>query len=56
MTNHCLLPQLFGFVSLPDFVTIQPNDGFGTLLPGETLHLEAVVHAKVLVSEIQTFP
>ncbi|XP_063677916.1 cilia- and flagella-associated protein 74-like [Bolinopsis microptera] len=48
MTNHCLLPQLFGFVSVPDFVTIQPNDGFGTLLPGETLDLEAVVHAKVL--------
>ena len=48
MTNHCLLPQLFGFVSVPDFVTIQPNDGFGTLLPGETLDLEAVVHAKAL--------
>ena len=48
LTNHCLLPQLFGFVSVPEFVTIQPNDGFGTLLPGETLDLEAVVHAKVL--------
>lgn len=48
VTNTCLLPQLFGFVSVPDFVTIQPNDGFGTLLPGETLQLEAVVHAKVL--------
>ena len=48
LTNHCLLPQLFGFVSVPDFVTIQPNDGFGTLLPGETLELEAVVHAKML--------
>ena len=33
---------------ISQFVTIQPNDGFGTLLPGETLHLEAVVHAKVL--------
>ena len=33
--NHCLLPQMYGFVSLPEFVTIQPNDGFGTLLPGK---------------------
>eukprot|EP00116_Pleurobrachia_bachei_P006356 sb/3466618/ len=48
VTNHCLLPQMFGFVSVPEFVSIQPNDGFGTLLPGETLQLEALVHAKLL--------
>uniref|UniRef100_G1QH08 Cilia- and flagella-associated protein 74 n=1 Tax=Nomascus leucogenys TaxID=61853 RepID=G1QH08_NOMLE len=35
--NHSLLPQEFGFVRLPKFVDVQPNDGFGTILPLETL-------------------
>ncbi|XP_062049239.1 LOW QUALITY PROTEIN: cilia- and flagella-associated protein 74 [Lepus europaeus] len=38
--NHSLLPQEFGFVGLPKFVDIQPNDGFGTILPLETMQLE----------------
>ncbi|XP_069935504.1 cilia- and flagella-associated protein 74 isoform X8 [Oryctolagus cuniculus] len=38
--NHSLLPQEFGFVRLPKFVDIQPNDGFGTILPLETVQLE----------------
>lgn len=38
--NHSLLPQEFGFVGLPKFVDIQPNDGFGTILPLETVQLE----------------
>ncbi|XP_057355599.1 cilia- and flagella-associated protein 74 isoform X3 [Manis pentadactyla] len=40
LCNHSLLPQEFGFVGLPKFVDIQPNDGFGTILPLETLHLD----------------
>ncbi|XP_073675909.1 cilia- and flagella-associated protein 74 [Garra rufa] len=33
LTNSSLLPQEFGFVGNPKFIDIQPNDGFGTLLP-----------------------
>ncbi|XP_058516983.1 cilia- and flagella-associated protein 74 [Ochotona princeps] len=40
LCNHSLLPQEFGFVGLPKFVDVQPNDGFGTILPLETLQLE----------------
>ncbi|XP_071474637.1 cilia- and flagella-associated protein 74 [Marmota flaviventris] len=40
--NHSLLPQEFGFVGLPKFVDIQPNDGFGTVLPLEALQLDVV--------------
>ncbi|XP_070367411.1 cilia- and flagella-associated protein 74 isoform X7 [Equus asinus] len=42
LCNHSLLPQEFGFVGLPKFVDIQPNDGFGTILPLETLQLDVV--------------
>ncbi|XP_049733600.1 cilia- and flagella-associated protein 74 isoform X4 [Elephas maximus indicus] len=40
--NHSLLPQEFGFVGLPKFVDIQPNDGFGTILPLESLQLDVI--------------
>ncbi|XP_066121295.1 cilia- and flagella-associated protein 74 isoform X3 [Saccopteryx bilineata] len=40
--NHSLLPQEFGFVGLPKFVDIQPNDGFGTILPLESLELDLI--------------
>ncbi|XP_050641690.1 cilia- and flagella-associated protein 74 isoform X2 [Macaca thibetana thibetana] len=40
--NHSLLPQEFGFVKLPKFVDVQPNDGFGTILPLETLQFEVI--------------
>uniref|UniRef100_A0A8C3WLK7 Cilia and flagella associated protein 74 n=1 Tax=Catagonus wagneri TaxID=51154 RepID=A0A8C3WLK7_9CETA len=42
LRNHSLLPQGFGFVGLPKSVEIQPNDGFGTILPLETLQLDVV--------------
>lgn len=42
LCNHSLLPQEFGFVGLPKFVDIQPNDGFGTILPLETLELDVI--------------
>ncbi|XP_006819212.1 cilia- and flagella-associated protein 74-like [Saccoglossus kowalevskii] len=46
LTNKSILSQPFGFVSLPDFVEVQPNDGFGTLLPLETLELDIIFNAK----------
>ncbi|KAM7099033.1 cilia- and flagella-associated protein 74 isoform 2-T2 [Molossus nigricans] len=42
LSNLSLLPQEFGFVGLPKFVDIQPNDGFGTILPLETLELDLI--------------
>eukprot|EP00072_Mus_musculus_P056342 XP_006539113.1 PREDICTED: cilia- and flagella-associated protein 74 isoform X6 [Mus musculus] len=42
LSNLSLLPQEFGFVGLPKYVDIQPNDGFGTILPLETLHLDVI--------------
>ncbi|XP_070259978.1 cilia- and flagella-associated protein 74 isoform X2 [Myotis yumanensis] len=40
--NLSLLPQEFGFVRVPKFVDIQPNDGFGTILPLETVELDLI--------------
>uniref|UniRef100_A0A8C6W569 Cilia- and flagella-associated protein 74 n=1 Tax=Nannospalax galili TaxID=1026970 RepID=A0A8C6W569_NANGA len=42
LSNLSLLPQEFGFVGLPKFVDIQPNDGFGTILPLETLQFDVI--------------
>lgn len=42
LTNQSDLPQVFGFVGVPDVVTIQPGDGFGQLLPRESLTLDVV--------------
>ncbi|KAJ8371108.1 hypothetical protein SKAU_G00111360 [Synaphobranchus kaupii] len=46
LRNHSLLPQDFGFLRIPEFVDIQPNDGFGTLLPLETLEIEVIFSPK----------
>ncbi|XP_046572911.1 LOW QUALITY PROTEIN: cilia- and flagella-associated protein 74-like [Haliotis rubra] len=42
LTNKSILPQPYGFVGHPDYVEIQPNDGFGTLLPLETIELHVI--------------
>lgn len=42
LTNRSILPQKFGFVGHPDYVEVQPNDGFGTLLPLETIELAVI--------------
>uniref|UniRef100_A0A4W6BMF6 Calcium channel, voltage-dependent, L type, alpha 1D subunit, b n=1 Tax=Lates calcarifer TaxID=8187 RepID=A0A4W6BMF6_LATCA len=39
LTNLSLLPQDFGFLNVPE---VQPNDGFGTLLPQETLEIDLI--------------
>uniref|UniRef100_A0A663E0U3 Cilia and flagella associated protein 74 n=1 Tax=Aquila chrysaetos chrysaetos TaxID=223781 RepID=A0A663E0U3_AQUCH len=45
LTNKSILPQEFGFVRLPEFVEIQPNDGIGILLPLESLTLDVIFKA-----------
>ncbi|XP_062855274.1 cilia- and flagella-associated protein 74 [Trichomycterus rosablanca] len=45
LTNCSLLPQDFGFVGIPKFIDIQPNDGFGTLLPLQTLKIDLIFNA-----------
>uniref|UniRef100_A0A3B4C1Q5 Abnormal spindle-like microcephaly-associated protein ASH domain-containing protein n=1 Tax=Pygocentrus nattereri TaxID=42514 RepID=A0A3B4C1Q5_PYGNA len=45
LTNYSLLPQDFGFVGIPKFINVQPNDGFGTLLPLQTLEIDLIFSA-----------
>ncbi|XP_063799122.1 cilia- and flagella-associated protein 74 [Pseudophryne corroboree] len=45
LTNKSILPQEFGFVGIPEYVDIQPNDGFGTLLPLETMNMDIIFRA-----------
>ncbi|XP_060737594.1 cilia- and flagella-associated protein 74 [Tachysurus vachellii] len=45
LTNLSLLPQDFGFVGIPKFIDVQPNDGFGTLLPLQTLDIDLIFSA-----------
>ena len=46
ITNSSILPQTFGFLNIPEWLDIQPNDGFGDLLPTETLELEVIFRPK----------
>ncbi|XP_046895327.1 cilia- and flagella-associated protein 74 [Hypomesus transpacificus] len=46
LTNLSLLPQEFGFLEIPKFIEVQPNEGFGTLLPLETLEIDLIFSAK----------
>ncbi|XP_073441515.1 cilia- and flagella-associated protein 74 [Dendrobates tinctorius] len=45
LLNKSILPQEFGFMGIPEYVDIQPNDGFGTLLPLETITLDIILKA-----------
>ncbi|XP_053308414.1 cilia- and flagella-associated protein 74 [Spea bombifrons] len=45
LTNKSILPQEYGFVGIPEYVEIQPADGFGTLLPLETVTLDVIFRA-----------
>lgn len=42
LTNVSLLVQEYGFVNLPSFMEIQPNYGFGKILPGESIPLHLI--------------
>ncbi|KAM8830181.1 cilia- and flagella-associated protein 74 isoform 1-T1 [Synchiropus picturatus] len=46
LTNLSLLSQEFGFLNIPEFIDIQPNDGFGIILPQETLKIDLIFSAK----------
>ncbi|XP_030041945.1 cilia- and flagella-associated protein 74 isoform X2 [Microcaecilia unicolor] len=46
ITNRSILPQEFGFVGIPEFIEVQPNDGFGTLLPLESLQMDIIFKAQ----------
>lgn len=35
--NKSVLPQRYGFAATPEVIDVQPNDGFGTILPDEKL-------------------
>ncbi|XP_056399641.1 cilia- and flagella-associated protein 74 [Hyla sarda] len=45
LSNKSILPQEFGFMGIPEYVDIQPNDGFGTILPLETITLNIILKA-----------
>ncbi|XP_078498582.1 cilia- and flagella-associated protein 74 [Lissotriton helveticus] len=45
LTNKSILPQEFGFVGIPECADIQPNDGFGTILPLETMTIDIIFKA-----------
>ncbi|XP_071839784.1 cilia- and flagella-associated protein 74-like isoform X2 [Apostichopus japonicus] len=42
LTNRSILSQKYGFVNLPEYVAVQPDDGFGTLLPSETVAVDII--------------
>ncbi|CAH8468124.1 unnamed protein product [Heterobilharzia americana] len=46
ITNHSLLPQNFGIVEIPEFLDVQPNNGFGVILGKETIELEVLFKPK----------
>lgn len=46
ITNTSSVPQQFGFINIPDCVDVQPEDGFGELLPTESLDLDVIFSAK----------
>ena len=42
LTNASALAQKFGFIDLPPYMSVQPGDGFGTLLPYESVTLDVI--------------
>uniref|UniRef100_UPI00398F0B5A cilia- and flagella-associated protein 74 isoform X2 n=1 Tax=Pristiophorus japonicus TaxID=55135 RepID=UPI00398F0B5A len=55
VTNKSILCQEFGFIGIPEYVDVQPNDGFGVLMPLETQSIDVMVnvqHAKEYAFEL----
>lgn len=46
VTNSSVISQRFGFINLPSTVAVQPDDGFGELLPKESVEMEVTFSAK----------
>lgn len=53
VTNMSALPQSFAFLDLLSGVSVSPNDGFGNLLPGDTLEL--IIRFRPLILGPQRF-
>ena len=45
LTNKGMLPLRYGCLGLPEYVSVQPNDGFGCLLPLATAELDVLFSA-----------
>nr|XP_032824052.1 cilia- and flagella-associated protein 74 isoform X3 [Petromyzon marinus] len=45
LTNDSILAQDFGFVTIPEYVDVQPNHGFGTVLPLDTVLIDIIFSA-----------
>lgn len=41
--NKSALPQQFAFCELPRYIIVEPDDGFGTILPFETLEYDVIL-------------
>eukprot|EP00794_Sanderia_malayensis_P015259 gene15259-16834_t len=46
LTNKSVLSQAYGFVGTPETIDVQPNDGFGTLLPEEAIDIDVIFSPK----------
>ncbi|XP_038630030.1 cilia- and flagella-associated protein 74 [Scyliorhinus canicula] len=45
LTNKSILSQEYGFVNTPEYIDVQPDDGFGVLLPLETVNIDIIFKA-----------
>lgn len=48
ITSQLVVPINFGFVKLPPSLTVYPFDGFGLILPGETLEIVFRFHSTLI--------
>ena len=46
VTNESDLPQRYGFINLPSCITVSPDDGFGTVLPNDSVTRDVVYRPK----------
>ena len=42
LVNNSALAQKLGFVDLPGHISVQPGDGFATILPFESITLDVI--------------
>jgi len=50
ITNESDLPQRFGFVNLPKCITVSPDEGFGTILPNDSVTCDVVYRPRSAVA------
>ncbi|CAK4787573.1 unnamed protein product [Aphanomyces euteiches] len=54
ITNPSRLPQKFGFLHVPSVLRVEPNDGFGTLLPFDSTNVQ-IYYSPSSATEFQSF-